>query len=352
MDLMSYLPIILISVSVALASLLVLRPFAVAIGLVDKPSERKLHSGSVPLIGGIAIFVTVVAYVIFSPSLSQKVLPLLATGSILFLVGVIDDYRPIGVRVRVFIQVVCALLMVWMIDIKIESLGSLFGLQEIYLGYLSIPITVLAVVGVTNAFNLVDGIDGLAGSLALVAIAGILVFQSQLGTYRDYGYIVALGAALIPYLILNIWGGARFKVFMGDAGSLFIGFVIVWTLIHQSQSGSVKITPTSALWCIAIPLIDTVGVMSRRIMKGDSPFKPDRNHLHHILMRAGFSSFGALIFLISVSSMLLIIGLVLEAYAPAFSFPAFILVFGIYTLMLLRAWKVQKLLKRSPSTFE
>jgi UDP-GlcNAc:undecaprenyl-phosphate GlcNAc-1-phosphate transferase len=87
-------------------------------------------------------------------------------------------------------------------------------------------------------------------------------------------------------------------------------------------------------------------------MKGDSPFKPDRNHLHHILMRAGFSSFGALIFLISVASLLLIIGLVLEAYVPALSFPAFIVVFGIYTLMLLRAWKVQKLLKRSPSTLE
>ena len=352
MDLMSALPIILISISVAFASLLVLRPFALAIGLVDKPSERKLHSGSVPLVGGIAIFVTVVAYVLFSPSLSQKVLPLLATGSILFLVGVVDDYRPIGVRIRIFIQVVCVLLMVWMTDLKIETLGSLLGFPEISLGFMSIPLTVLAVVGVTNAFNLVDGIDGLAGSLALVAIAGILIFQSQLGTYRDYGYIVALGAALIPYLILNIWGGSKFKVFMGDAGSLFIGFVIVWTLIHQSQSGAVKITPSSALWCIAIPLIDTVGVMSRRIFKGDSPFKPDRNHLHHILMRAGFSSFGALILIVSVSTMLLVVGLLLEAYAPYLSFPGFLIVFALYTLLLLRAWKVQKFLKKSPSTFE
>ena len=352
MDLSSVLSIILISISVAFASLLVLRPFAVAIGLVDKPSERKLHSGSIPLIGGVAIFVTVVTYALLTPSISQKVLPLLATGSILFLVGVVDDYRPIGVRIRVFVQVGCALLMVWMADLKIASLGSLFGLPELHLGFLSIPLTVLAVVGVTNAFNLIDGIDGLAGSLALVAIAGILVFQSQLGAYRDYGYIVALGAALIPYLIFNIWGGARFKVFMGDAGSLFIGFVIVWTLIHQSQIGTTKITPSSALWCIAIPLIDTVGVMSRRIMKGDSPFKPDRNHLHHILMRAGFSSFGALVFLVSVSSLLLVIGLFLEAYAPAMSFPAFLMVFAMYTLLLLKAWKVQKFLKKSPSTLE
>lgn len=346
-----FFSIILLCISVSFASLLVLRPFAVAIGLVDKPSDRKLHSGSVPLIGGISIFVTVVVYAFYSPILSEKLLPLLATGSILFLIGVIDDYRSVGVRIRVFIQVVCALAMIWMTDLKIESLGYLFGPTELHVGFVSIPLTVLAVVGVTNAFNLVDGIDGLAGSMALVAIVGILLFQSHLGINRDYGYIVALGAAITPYLILNICGGRKFKVFMGDAGSLFIGYVIVWTLIHQTQSGAVNISPASALWCIAIPLIDTIGVMSRRLLKGDSPFKPDRNHLHHILLRAGFSSFGALVFLFLVSTALLIIGLFLESYAADLSFMGFLAVFVIYTLLLLKAWKVQKILKYLKKTF-
>ncbi|NRP15381.1 undecaprenyl-phosphate alpha-N-acetylglucosaminyl 1-phosphate transferase [Marinobacterium sp. xm-a-152] len=349
---MSSLPVIIIGFTVAFASLLVLRPFAVAIGLVDRPSARKLHSGSVPLIGGIAVFLSVVVYVFLTPNLSHKVLPLLATGSVLFLMGAIDDYRPLGVRTRVGVQVSCALLMVWMTGIKIDSLGSLFGSSNIELGLLAVPFTVLAVVGVTNAFNLIDGIDGLAGSMALIAIMGILVFQSQSGVQAGYEYLLVLGAALIPYLILNLWGGPRFKVFMGDAGSLFIGFIIVWTLIHQTQTAAFSISPTSALWCVAIPIIDTVGVMSRRVLKGDSPFKPDRNHLHHILMRAGFSSFGSLVFLVSVSGLLLLLGLFIEAYLPLFSFPAFLIVFAVYVLMLRKAWKVQKFLKSSPSTLE
>lgn len=347
MELLQLLPLALITIAITFAALLVLRPVALYVGLVDKPSARKLHNGSVPLIGGIGIFCAVVSVVAINDLASQKILPLLGTGAILFLVGLVDDYRPLPVRIRLLVQLACAGLMLFMTDISIGSLGHIFGFKsEIELGLLAVPVTLLAVVGVTNAFNLIDGIDGLAGSLALIAIGGILILQGQTGSYQHYEYLLVLGASLIPYLILNLWKGHRVKIFMGDAGSLFIGYVIVWTLIHQTQVGRpTAVSPTAALWCIAIPLIDTIGVMARRLLKGHSPFKPDRNHLHHILMRAGFSSIAALILLVGIAATLLVAGLVLEANAPEWSFPIFLVVFGGYVYLLRHAWKFQKLLK-------
>ena len=344
---LSHLVSVLISaMSITFASLLILRPLAFRFGLVDTPSSRKLHSGSIPLIGGISVFIGLVTVSFLNRELVDKVLPLLATGSIIFLMGVIDDYKPLGVKVRVAVQILCASMMIFLTGLQVETFGYLLGFDSpINLGWLSLPVTILAVVGVTNAFNLVDGIDGLAGSLALVAIVGILVLQALSGSTNDYAYLVVVAACLIPYLVFNIVRSKRFKVFMGDGGSLFVGYVIVWSLIHQTQSSS-SITPSSALWCIAIPLIDTIGVMSRRIMKGQSPFMPDRNHLHHILMRAGFSSLGALIFLVGLASSLLVVGLFFESRLPSYSFAGFLAVFLIYVWALNHAWIVQKALKR------
>lgn len=347
MDLPRYASLILLTLVVAFASLLVLRPFARYVGLVDRPSERKLHTGSIPLVGGVGIFVSVVFVVLLNDFASQVVLPLVGTGALLFLVGVVDDLRPLGVKIRVGVQVICAGAMIALTGLSIESFGNIFGFaNEIELGYLALPVTVLAVVGVTNAFNLLDGIDGLAGSMALLAISGILILHGQAGRPFEYEYIIVLAAALVPYLMLNLRRDPSKKIFLGDAGSLFVGYVIVWTLIHQTQVGRpTAVSPTAALWCVAIPLIDTIGVMTRRLMKGDSPFKPDRNHLHHILMRAGLSSFAALVLLTGVAACLLLFGLVIEAQAPAWSFPAFLMVFTVYVWILRRAWKIQKLLK-------
>ena len=347
MDLAALISLLLVTLVVSFSSLLVLRPFAFYIGLVDRPSDRKLHHGSIPLIGGVGVFLTVISVVAANDLASQKVLPLLSTGAILFLVGLVDDYRPMSVKVRIAVQVVCSLLMIYLTGMRIESLGHLFGLPfEIELGWFSVPLTLIAVIGVTNAFNLVDGIDGLAGSLALLAIFGILILQGQSGSYQHYEYLMVLAAALIPYLALNLRRDTGKKIFLGDAGSLFIGYVIVWTLIHQTQVGRpTAVSPSAALWCVAIPLIDTIGVMARRLLKGDSPFKPDRNHLHHILMRAGFSSIASLLLLVGVAAFLLLFGLVVEIQAPSWSFPLFLIVFVGYVILLRRAWKIQKLLK-------
>lgn len=330
----------------SLTALLLLTPVARAVGLVDTPNSRKLHEGAVPLIGGITIFISSIVYLLFfAPQVHDKILVLFATASLLFLSGLMDDFKPLSWRMRLVTQVFAAGSMIYFTDIKIESLGDLFGFGLIETGMLSVPLTILAVVGITNAFNLCDGIDGLAGSLALVAIAAIIAFQSSGGGNPDLDFLLAIGAATVPYLLFNIFGNQNRKVFLGDAGSLFIGYVICFTLIHQTQRADATIQPASALWVVAIPLVDTIGVMVRRVRKGQSPFQPDRNHLHHILMRAGFSPKGALVLLTGSASSLVLLGLAIEGSAPQWSFPAFFLVFIGYYWLLTHAWRVQRLLK-------
>lgn len=335
----------LVAFLVSLIAIKVLVPIAHKVGLVDHPDKRKTHQGAIPLVGGIAIGSGLLLAVFTLTPASPKVLALLNAATLLLIIGAIDDFRPIGVKVRITAQVIASVIVIVYTDLQIHNLGNLFGMGDIELGWLSLPVTIIAVIGITNAFNLIDGIDGLAGSLTLVAIVGILIFQFSNGLAKNLEYILLLSAALLPYLYYNL--KTESKVFMGDSGSTFIGFIIAWTLINLSQGAPQTISTTSVLWCVAIPLIDTIGVMSRRLLKGQSPFKPDRGHLHHILIRVGLSSRGALIALICFSSTLLLIGVLTELLAPTLSFTAFIAVFFLYFYGLRRAWKLQRLIKKS-----
>ncbi|MDF2181418.1 UDP-N-acetylglucosamine--undecaprenyl-phosphate N-acetylglucosaminephosphotransferase [Neptuniibacter sp. CAU 1671] len=336
---------LLVAFLVSLISIKILVPIAHKVGLVDQPDARKTHQGAIPLVGGIAISISLFLAVFTLTPASPKVLTMLNAATLLLIVGVIDDFKPIGVKIRILIQIIASAIVITSTDLQIHSLGNLFGLGDIKLGWLSLPFTIIAVVGITNAFNLIDGIDGLAGSLTLVAISGILIFQFSNGIAKNLEYILLLSAALLPYLYYNL--KAKSKIFMGDAGSTFIGFIIAWTLINLSQGEPVTISPTSALWCVAIPLIDTIGVMFRRIIKRQSPFKPDRTHLHHILIRTGLSSRGALVVLVFFSNTLLLIGILTELLAPALSFIVFIAAFTLYLYGLRRAWRLQRFIKRS-----
>ncbi|MFA0544224.1 undecaprenyl-phosphate alpha-N-acetylglucosaminyl 1-phosphate transferase, partial [Vibrio sp. 10N.222.52.B7] len=151
-----------------------------------------------------------------------------------------------------------------------------------HLGFLSPVVTVLAVIGAINAFNMVDGIDGLLGGLAIVTFAGIAILL-KIDSQHGLAYLCAVFiAATIPYILMNlgILGRER-RVFMGDAGSMMIGFTVIWLLLGASQDPSeAMMRPITALWLIAVPLMDMAAIMFRRVRRGDSPFKPDREHLH------------------------------------------------------------------------
>ncbi len=152
-------------------------------------------------------------------------------------------------------------------------------------------LTLFAVWAAINAFNMVDGIDGLLGGLSCVSFAAIGMILWFDGQTSLAIWCFAMIAAILPYIMLNLGiPGRRYKVFMGDAGSTLIGFTVIWILLETTRGKTHPISPVTALWIIAIPLMDMVAIMYRRLRKGMSPFSPDRQHIHHLIMRAGFTS--------------------------------------------------------------
>ncbi len=333
-----------------LVFIFVARNVAKKVGLVDKPNYRKKHQGLIPLVGGISVFFGVFfAFVITNEYILHKWLYLACAGLLVF-VGALDDRYDISVKFRASIQALVAVVMMSAAGLKLDSLGHAFGSWELVLGPFGYIVTLFAVWAAINAFNMVDGIDGLLGGLSCVSFGalGFLLYQS--GNTGLAFWCFAFIAAILPYIFLNLGLlGRRFKVFMGDAGSTLIGFTIIWILVDATQENVYSLSPVTALWIIAIPLMDMVAIMYRRIRKGMSPFSPDRQHIHHLIMRSGFSSTGAFFIITLSAALLAIIGIVGESisFIPEwFMLALFLLVFMMYGYCIKRAWKVARFIKR------
>ncbi|VDZ75541.1 undecaprenyl-phosphate alpha-N-acetylglucosaminyl transferase [Atlantibacter hermannii] len=274
----------------------------------------------------------------------------LSCAGVLVLVGALDDRYDISVKIRALIQAVIAIVMMWFGGLYMSSLGYIFGSWEMVLGPFGYFLTLFAVWAAINAFNMVDGIDGLLGGLSCVSFAAmglILWFDGQLSLAM---WCFAMIAAILPYILLNLGVlGRRYKVFMGDAGSTLIGFTVIWILLETTQGVTHPISPVTALWIIAIPLMDMVAIMYRRLRRGMSPFSPDRQHIHHLIMRAGFTSRQAFVLITLAAALLAAIGVASEYahFIPEWVMLAlFLLAFFLYGYCIKRAWKVARLIKR------
>ena len=296
---------------VSAVAIAILYRFAESWGLVDRPDERKHHVGHVPLIGGLAAFIGVLAGTVIDGQPHLYTVTLLATAAVLTMVAVTG--------------------------VQIHTLGHLFG-QEFELGVFGIPLTVVAVIGLLNAFNMMDGIDGLAGTLALVSIGAIIMYQGQ-PQWPGVIVLVLLAGALVPYLAVNL-GLVGKKIFLGDAGSMVIGYMLAWSLIHLSQSGPThELSTMDVLWCVALPVLDTLAVMVRRIREGKSPFKPDRGHVHHMMMRAGLGPRTTLVALVTLAILLALTGMLTHSLAPGSNLLAFGAITVIYVTLMGRVWQ-------------
>lgn len=327
-------------------SIKLIKPLAKKHDLVDRPNERKHHAGTIPLIGGIATFIGVLSSIMLClPNSTELNLYLIASAMMVF-IGVLDDKHELSVRVRIVGQMIIASLMIFGAGSYLSNLGNLLAFGNIELGWFGIILTYVAIIGAINAFNMVDGIDGLLGSLAInsftsLAILFLLSGQSDVGTYC-FPLIIVM--AILPYLSLNLgFPSKRFqKIFMGDAGSMFIGLSVVWLLAIGSQGETPTFRPVTALWLIAIPLMDMASIMIRRVRKGNSPFYPDRNHLHHIFMRAGFSARAALLIITAISVLFSAFGIVGELLSiPDYvMFISFLVLFALYNYALTHVWRI------------
>lgn len=324
------------------ASLFLLRKVAKSIGLVDSPTLRKQHEGVVPLVGGIAVFITVFQYIYNNPDILPHSNLFLICTTILTVIGALDDKYDISFKIRLIVQTLLTCAMIYFTEIELTSLGDILGYGSIDLGMVGPLITVLGVLGAINAFNMVDGIDGLLGGLSIVTFLAISILL-LLGQQFDLAYLcIILVVSIIPYVLLNLGAfGRQRRVFMGDAGSMLIGFTVIWLLLISSQNTSEPIMrPVTGLWLIALPLMDMMAIMYRRIKRGKSPFKPDRDHLHHICQRLGFSDTQTLILISSVASIFSAVGIFGELLnVPEFiMFGGFIICFISYSAALLVNW--------------
>lgn len=314
----------------ALLLIILLTPLAKSLRLLDEPSGRKKHISPAPMVGGIAIYLAVLAtLLVIAPP--EKLRWLIAAGSILVVVGFLDDVFELGVKIRFFAQLVATLVMLMGTDLWITSIGiEWFGLNT--LGFSGLVLTLVAVIGSTNAFNMADGIDGLAAGHAMI---GLILIGSTMwfihGKVWQIEWLTILFSACFAFWLVNMSLTPLKRVFLGDAGSLYLGFSIAWILIYFSQQPVSKIEPVAALWCVAIPVWDTLVVMARRIRNGCSPFASDRNHFHHLLVDINMDSRLALAVILGISVLVGAFGIWLNyAISPVVSLVAYAMIFLIF----------------------
>jgi len=326
-----------------------LRPVGQRIGLVDLPGGRKVHDHPTPLVGGIAMFVAFAFAILVLDSPLSGHRALFAGTLVLVVVGVLDDLHELSARARFGAQILASLIMSLGAGVVLHDLGHLLlAGQLVTLGMLSIPLTVFATVGVINAVNMSDGIDGLAGSLVLVALSALLLIAWPSGQREVIGLLLVLVAVVVAFLAFNLRPKGRALVFMGDAGSMFLGFVLAWFLVRLSQGEARLFDPVTALWIFAMPLIDTVVMMVRRLRLGRSPFAADREHFHHILLAAGFTPKQTLGLVVLLASGCAGIGLLghFRGVPEHWMFWGFLALAGLHYWVVMRAWRVKRFLSR------
>ncbi|MFC3033094.1 UDP-N-acetylglucosamine--undecaprenyl-phosphate N-acetylglucosaminephosphotransferase [Pseudoalteromonas fenneropenaei] len=334
----------------SIISLFFFRKVAKIINLVDVPSGRKEHSGQIPLVGGISIFVVVLSFISTQPEPLVNMTVYVSCSFILLAMGVLDDYFDLDFRIRIGCQLLVTLIMIFSVDIVLNDLSGVFSPHSLQIGSLGIFLTIVAVIGAINSFNMIDGIDGLLGGMATVSFGSMCLLFYLAGDSDNAFLCLVIVIATIPYMLMNLGipFGQRFKVFMGDAGSTVIGFTVVWLLIAGSQGEHAAFSAVTGLWVAAIPIMDAVSTIARRIKKRQSPFVADREHLHHVLMRLGLSQHLALVFISCLALLFAVIGILAEVFSvPSYiMFWLFFMISVCYYLIMSRIWRVTVILRR------
>jgi UDP-GlcNAc:undecaprenyl-phosphate GlcNAc-1-phosphate transferase len=268
-----------------------LRRPAERFGLVDHPGGRKRHADIVPLTGGLAMTVGSFAALSLSFGALAQYKVLFVSVVMLAAIGLLDDLGEVSPRSKLGVQVIAAVLMTSWGNHFLTSLGDLFGRGPIDLANWAIPLTVFATVAVINGINMLDGMDGLAGGLVAIMLGFFALFSLWQGDVNALKIVLVLAGAVAGFLLFNAphpWRGRR-RVFMGDTGSLVLGFVITWFTIDLTQPGPGAVPPVVMLWVVGLVLFDLFTVTVRRLLQRRDPVAPDRAHVHHVLQRWGLS---------------------------------------------------------------
>jgi UDP-GlcNAc:undecaprenyl-phosphate/decaprenyl-phosphate GlcNAc-1-phosphate transferase len=257
---------------------------AIIAGAMDKPDARKVHTRPVPRMGGLAIYLGFVLAVLACVYVNKEIFGLLLGGTVILIVGIVDDMKQLSPKVKLLGQIVAALVLV-VFNIRIEWLTNPFG-DMIYLHYWSVPLTVLWVVSLTNTINLIDGLDGLAAGVSTIASLTILLVALQQNFWLVAILTAALAGGALGFLQHNF---SPAKIFMGDTGSMFLGFMLAAIAIFGAVKSAATIALIIPIVALGLPIMDTAFAIIRRYSSGRPIFKPDKGHLHHRLLAMGLS---------------------------------------------------------------
>lgn len=323
-----------------LIAILLLRPVARKVGLVDSPGGRKTHSGDTPLIGGLGIYLGLLAGACINPEMLAHYQPLLLISTLLLAIGLIDDFYPLPAIVRLGVQVLAAWLMCTVGENQLVSLGRLVGDWEMFLSRYTVVMTIFATVGVINAINMIDGMDGLSGGMVTICLAFLAITAGITGNNPALLQLsVTLIACLAAFLLLNFRAAIKKPalIYLGDSGSMMLGFMLAWVLIESSQGFENRVIPaTVALWFVAIPLMDTVYLFIARPLSGKSPFEPGTDHLHHLMALHGMGK-DKVVLLLYAAGVLLGMGGLLVFTMPAmerYALFIFLFLFLLYIVLM------------------
>jgi UDP-GlcNAc:undecaprenyl-phosphate/decaprenyl-phosphate GlcNAc-1-phosphate transferase len=308
---MIYFSTLLLSFLITVTLIPVFRWLAVRFNAMDVPNPRKVHAQPIPKCGGVAMaFGTLIPVLFMSTDHSQQASVMLGSG-IIVLFGLWDDFKDINYRIKFAGQIIASLIVVLWGGISIKSLGFMLPWDLVIPDIIAIPVTIFVIVGVTNAVNLADGLDGLAGGISILSFSliGYLAFMVD-NTYIAFISFAVVGA-IFGFLRFNNYPAT---LFMGDAGSQFLGFLAITLSLSITQANTCY-SAMLPLMIAGVPVLDTIRVMAQRIVQGSPVFSADKNHLHHKLMEFGFFQTETVFLIYVLQTIMILSGYIFRFYS-------------------------------------
>ncbi len=302
---------------------------AKVIDLLDYPDRRKRHQGNIPLVGGLCIFSTII-FIFFIIETSFQLKIILISCSIILLVGLYDDKFKLGITERFFFQIISCLIVVGF-GVRIFDIGQFNGLIIAFGGF-GILLSFITIIAYTNAINFVDGLDGLAAGFVLNCLFSIIVFSYFEQNSPNLELLILIFVTVSIFLLAN-FGLILPKIFLGDSGSTSLGFLISCLLVYYTLPDNRYFHPVLTLWCAPLPTFDFLTVFIRRAFMKINPFKPDRRHLHYLMLSKRYLGNYVSFFLVLTSFMFSFMGFFVYYIRDSlYSISFFVFVFFIYFL--------------------
>lgn len=354
-----FIPSAIICALIAMATAIVMNPLIIKLAykkqLTDNPNHRKLQKRPIPVVGGMSVYLSFVVGLFFCNVFypTDQLYVVVAAMSIMFFLGLLDDMLDLSFKLKFVVQF-GVIFMLWTFDYRLDTFVGLFGVTDIPMVW-SCLLSLFAGVGLMNALNMIDGVDGLASGLGILTntICGIYFI-----THNDPLFalltLVFVGA-LVPFYVCNVFSH-KYKMFIGDSGSLIMGtlaYVLTCRIIHTPHMDWNDQYCVAMMFAIyALPVFDTLRVMAARLMHGNSPFKPDRTHLHHIFVDLGYPHIMITSILLLINTIVILVWYISSLYMESINGQFFVVICTAILLIAGLYVALKMIMLKKPQLFE